>query len=324
MKYSSTSPSRRPPRPIGPVCPAPPARERTRRTFSMSASTMVPTLSRYCWATRGCVDAPAAVRAAADLGEPLVGVQRVAAGGDEIDRGVEIRAGEARIGRGGAHLGVEIVGAKRRAAGGAEHVLRQHVERAGAHRRRVLRVVGDRVDRGAAFEHLEAVGRDQHGLGRLVEPVVGAADALHQPARALRRADIDDEIDVAPVDAEVERGGGDHGAQPAGRHRVLDLAALRHVERAVMQRDREAVVVDAPQLLEHHLGLHARVDEDQRGLVAPDQVVDLAERMARRMPGPRHVAGRVEHVRRSARRRLRRPRGRRAPRRRPAAAPGSG
>ena len=42
----------------------------------------------------------------------------------------------------------------------------------------------------------------------------------------------------------------------------LDLAALRDVERAVVQRDRQAVVVDAPQLLEQHLGLAARVDED--------------------------------------------------------------
>ena len=46
MKYSSTSPSTRPPRAIGPVWPLPPARERTRRTLSMSASTMVPTFMR--------------------------------------------------------------------------------------------------------------------------------------------------------------------------------------------------------------------------------------------------------------------------------------
>jgi hypothetical protein len=35
--------------------------------------------------------------------------------------------------------------------------------------------------------------------------VVGASDALGEAARALRRADMHDEIDVAPVDAEVER-----------------------------------------------------------------------------------------------------------------------
>ena len=97
--------------------------------------------------------------------------------------------------------------------------------------------------------------------------MIGAADALHQPRGALRRADIDDEIDVAPVDAEIERGGADHAAQFARRHRVLDLAALRDVERAVMQRDGEAVVVHAPQILEQHLGLAAGVDEHQRGLV---------------------------------------------------------
>ena len=92
-------------------------------------------------------------------------------------------------------------------------MLRQHIERAGAQRRRVLRALGDRLERGVAFQHLEAVGRHQDAARRLVHAVIGAADALQQPARALRRADIDDEIDVAPVDAEIERRGADHGAQ---------------------------------------------------------------------------------------------------------------
>ena len=168
--------------------------------------------------------------------------------------------------------------------------------------------------RGAAFQHLEAVGRHQHGLRRLVEPVVGAADALHQPRRALRRADIDDQIDVAPVDAEIERGRADHRAQLAGRHGVLDLAALRDIERAVMQRDGEVVVVDAPQLLEEEFGLAAGVDEDQRGLVRLDQRVDFAERVARRMAGPGQMLVGVEHGDAAAGRRLAPPPDRRAPR----------
>ena len=175
-------------------------------------------------------------------------------------------------------------------------MLRQHVERTGAQRRRVLRVLGDRIDGDAAFQHLETVGRHHDRARRLVEPVVGAADPLHQPRGALRRADIDDEIDVAPVDAEIERGGADHAAQLSGRHRVLDLAALGDVERAVMQRNGKAVVVHAPQFLEQHLGLAAGVDEHQRGLVALDQLVDLAERMARGMAGPRQALLRVEHL----------------------------
>ena len=171
-------------------------------------------------------------------------------------------------------------------------MLRQHVERAGAQRRRVLRVLGDGVDGGAAFQHLEAVGRHQHGLRRLIEPVIGAADALQQPRAALGRADIDDQIDIAPVDAEIERRRAHHRAQFSGHHGVLDLAALGDVERAVMQRDGEIVVVDPPQFLEKKFGLAAGVDEDQRGLVRLDQRVDFAERVARRMTGPGQMLAR--------------------------------
>ena len=245
MKYSSTSPSSRPPRGI--ILRRARAHQPHLEHVGLDDGADIHAVALR---DHRMGDAPAAVLALPDLGEALVGLQRVAAGRDEIERGVEIGARQVRIGRGGRHLGVELVGEERLAAGGAEHVLRQHVERAGARRRRVLRVLGDGVERGAAFQHLEAVGRHQHAARGLVHAVVGAADALQQPRGALRRADIDDEIDVAPVDAEIERGGAHHRAQPAGRHRGLDLAALRHVERAVMQRDREPVVVDAPQLLE--------------------------------------------------------------------------
>ena len=213
MKYSSTSPSSRPPRGDRSVCRA---RARAHQAHLEHVG-LDDGADIHAVALRDARmgDAPAAVLALPDLGEALVGLQRVAAGGDEIDHGVEIGARERGIGRGGAHLAIELVGEERLAAGAAEHVLRQHVERAGAQRRRVLRVLGDRVERGAAFQHLEAVGRHQHAARRLVQPVVGAADALQQPRGALRRADIDDEIDVAPVDAEIERRGADHRAQLA-------------------------------------------------------------------------------------------------------------
>ena len=80
--------------------------------------------------------------------------------------------------------------------------------------------------------------------------MIGAADALEEARGSLRRADIDDEIDVAPVDAEIERGGAHDRAQAPARHRRFDLAPLRYVERAVMQRDGEIVVIDVPELLE--------------------------------------------------------------------------
>ena len=48
----------------------------------------------------GIADAPEPILALADAGKALIGLERVAAGGDEIDDGVEIRARQPGIGRG--------------------------------------------------------------------------------------------------------------------------------------------------------------------------------------------------------------------------------
>ena len=124
--------------------------------------------------------------------------------------------------------------------------------------------------------------------------MVGATDPLHQATDALGRAQLDHEVDVAPIDAKVERRGRHDGAQPSGGHRRLDLAALLHRQRAVMQADRQVLVVDAPQRVEGKLGLGARVDEDDRGLVLADDVVDLRHRMAPHMAAPGNAVLRVD------------------------------
>ena len=216
----------------------------------------------------------------------LVGPERVAAGGDELDDAVEVGALEAGVGSGGDDLAVERVRHEWPRAGRAPHVLGEDIERALAVLHGVVVAVPGRIDGRPAFQHLEAVGGHQQRLRGLVEAVVGAPDALDQPARALGRADIDDEVDVAPVDAEVERGGAHHGLERAGGHGGLDLAASRGVERAVVQRDGQAVVVDAPQLLEHQLGLAARVDEHEAEPVRLDGGVDLGDGVAGGVAGP--------------------------------------
>ena len=232
-----------------------------------------------------------------ELGIALVGFERVAAVGDEAEHAVERLArcsGRVRCGR--DHLGVELGRIEVAGAGRAENVLRQHVERSLARERHVLLAGLGGIDRGAALQHLEAVGRHQHRLRGLVEPVVGAADALDEAAGAFRRADVDDEIDVAPVDAEVEGGGGDDRAQRALGHRRLDLAPLHGVERAVMQGDGQAKIVDAPQVLEQQLRLHARVDEQQAQPMRLDRRIDLADGIARRVPDARHRLVELENV----------------------------
>ena len=245
-----------------------PARVRTSRTFSMVAATIVPTFMPILLGDAAVADAPAALLVLADLGEAVVGAQRVAAVRHEVDDAIELVPRQSRVRRRIGDLVIKRVGVERRRAGHAEHVLGKHVERAGARHGRVLHTMGRGIDGGPALDHLEAVRGHQQRARGLVEPVVGPADALGDPARTLRRADIDDEVDVAPVDAEIERRGADHRLDRAGRHGGLDTAALGGIERTVMKRDRQVFGIVLPKVPEQLLGLEARVDEDQRQLGA--------------------------------------------------------
>ena len=74
------------------------------------------------------------------------------------------------------------------------------VELAGAHRAHGRR----------ALDELVAREREQDSFGYRPEEVAGAADALEQLRDRPRRAEVADEVDVADVDAELERRGRDH------------------------------------------------------------------------------------------------------------------
>ena len=227
---------------------------------------------------RGAGEAPAAGAVGDEPLEAVVGFQRIAAGGDEAEHLGEAVVAEAGVGRGGADFGEQLGLVDRAGAGEAEDMLGEDVDRAGAEDFGVELAGVDRVERGAGLEIFEAVAGDDHALRRLVEAVVGAADPLEQARAALGRAHLDDQIDVAPVDAEVEAGGGDQRAQLARAHRRLDLAARFQRQAAVVDADAEALVVDLPQILENQLGEAAGVAEDERGLVRFDQLHHLRAR----------------------------------------------
>ena len=161
------------------------------------------------------------------LGEAVVAfvaAKRIAPGSHEIQYRVEVGAGEPGIGCGAADLAIKLVGLERRGAGQAENMLCQHVESARAHRLAVQLAFRHRVRGGATLQHLEAVGRHQQRPGRRLQAVIGAPDPLREAAQPLGRADLDYQVDVAPVDAEVQRRGADHGAERTPDHRRLDLA----------------------------------------------------------------------------------------------------
>ena len=69
----------------------------------------------------------------------------------------------------------------------------------------------------------------------LVDAVAGAPDALQPAGDGLGRLDLQDEVDGAHVDAELERAGGDEAGQLAGLEQLLDLGALLARERAVVR-----------------------------------------------------------------------------------------
>ncbi len=175
-------------------------------------------------------------------------------------------------------------------------MLAEHVERTCARRRRILGALARRVDGGATLQHLEAIRWNENGAGGLIQPMIGAPDPLGEAARAFWGADIDDEIDVAPIDAKIERRGADDRLQPARRHGRLDLAALTGVERAVMQRDRQRFFIAPPQLLKDIFGLRPRIDEDEGQFRGPDRGVDFAESMPRAMSGPGQKLPGVENA----------------------------
>ena len=56
--------------------------------------------------------------------------------------------------------------------------------------------------------------------------MAAAADPLQAARHRRRRLDLDDEIDRAHVDAELERRGRDERAQAAGLQQLFDLDAL--------------------------------------------------------------------------------------------------
>ena len=64
------------------------------------------------------------------------------------------------------------------------------------------------------------------------------ADALQERGDRARRADLADEIDVADVDAELERRGRDERAQFAALEALLGVEAKLLGEAAVMRGDR--------------------------------------------------------------------------------------
>ncbi len=262
--------------------------------------------------------------ARAQLGELVGGV----AAGEHVERRLEDRArqrGEARrpvderldVGDGpvvhGAH---------------GDDLLGEHVDGVGRDAQRLDGAGAHALDDDGGLHEVAAELREHDALAHGADLVARAADAL-QAARHRRRAlDLDDEVDGAHVDAELEAARRDDGGQPTGLEVLLDGGAVLLADRAVVgagehrgraaggaglghdlrrrlrrerreARDGQALLLGEPLLPDlveaggQPLGEAARVGEDERRPVLGDEVddalLDVRPDARLRSVGPRPV-----------------------------------
>jgi hypothetical protein len=141
------------------------------------------------------------------------------------------------------------------------------------HAQRVELAAAHAVEQRRRFGQVVARAREQPALGHAADVVAGAADALQEGGDAARGADLHHQVDVADVDAELERGGGDQHLQLAGLQALLGVQA-QFARQAAVVRGHALVAQALAEVARRALGHAPRVDEHQRGAVLAHQLRD--------------------------------------------------
>ena len=159
------------------------------------------------------------------------------AAGQHADDRVEVGAREVAVRPGATDQREQIVLAPLVAGGLGDQLLRQHVERRVVGDQAIQLAVADGTEQRHALDQVVARHRQQAALGRAGDRVAGAADALQERRNAMRRADLAHQVDVADVDAELERRGRDERLQLAALQPLLGVEAALLRQAAVMRGD---------------------------------------------------------------------------------------
>ena len=165
-----------------------------------------------------------------------------------------------------------------------DDLLGKDVERLVRHRDAVELAVMDSAHHRGAFDQVVARQGEDPPFRHALDGVAGTADALQEGGDAVRRRDLADQVDVADVDAKLERRGGDEDLQLPLAQLFFSLQPRLLRQAAVVRGD---VVGAEPlgQLVRHTLGQAARVYRDQRGAMRLHQrdqpVVDFLPDLVR-------------------------------------------
>ena len=142
--------------------------------------------------------------------------------GEHVEGGLERGPRQTGV-RGGAPDGREpLLHVDRLECARGHGLLRQHVERVGDHREFLDRAGEHPLHRDRAVHEVSAVLGVDDGPRHLADLVSRAPHALQPRGHRRRGLDLHDQIHRAHVDAQLERGGRHHRAEPAGLERVLD------------------------------------------------------------------------------------------------------
>ena len=203
----------------------------------------------FVTASRRAPSRPRIVAAGAvpDDARPQLGelVGRVAAR-EHVEHVLELDAREVGERIGAADEVVQLADLDLLVGADRDDLLREHVERV-ARDHGLLDLAGEHpLGDDRRLEQVGAELREDPALRDGAELVAGAADALEPARDRLRRLDLDDEVDRAHVDAELERRGGDEARDLAALEQLLDLDPLLARERAVVRaRDLASLVASS-------------------------------------------------------------------------------
>ena len=213
---------------------------------------------------------------------------------------VEIRPREASVRPGPSERREEpLLGPLVRDARGHD-LLGQDVSRARSRGDTVELAAAHALDQRGALDQLVQGQREEPSLRDPGQRVPGTADPLKKRRDRTRGADLNDQVDVSDVDAELEGGRGHERAERPRLEAGLRVLAPVAGEAAVVARHR-AFAQALGQLAGDPLGHLARVDEDERRPVLLHELVDasvdlvpLLVRAHRRKRRRRHLDRDVE------------------------------
>ena len=199
-------------------------------------------------------------------------VARVGAG-EHAEDAFEHVAAEGLVRRGAVDRRKEVVDVPAIHDRHRHDLLGEDVERVARKRRGFDRALVHAAGHDGGLEQVAAVLREDDALARGADLVAGPADAL-QAARDARRAlDLDDEVDRAHVDAQLQRGGRHERREAAGLELLLDLEALLAGDAPVVGAD-ELLAGQLVEPLGEPLREPPAVREDDRAAMLPDQLED--------------------------------------------------